>query len=104
MILNKTMTFICSIEEVDEKVAKFSNTLAKFSCNWDMSVPTITPIQVAIDNGEEVMTTKVMVSIGYYWSFDYPMPRDFEAYFGYSKEKMEMMKEYKKQMNASWGE
>lgn len=103
MILNKTMTFVCNIDEVDTKIAKFSNTLAKFSCNWDMAVPTITPIQVVVDN-EEVMTTKVMVSIAYYWSFDYPMPQNFEDYFGYSQEKIEMRKQYKKDMNETWGE
>lgn len=104
MVLNKSMTFICEIKDVDDKVAKFSNVLSKFSCNWDMSPAVITPIQVAVEDGGNVMTTKVMVSIAYYWSFDYPMPKNFEEYFGYSEEKKEMRKEYKQQMNATWGE
>ena len=103
MLINKNMTFICSINEVNDKVAKFSNVLSKFSCNWDMAIPTVTPIQVTVGEGE-AMTTKVMVSIGYYWSFDYPMPQNFEEYFGYSDEKKEARKQYKKDMEASWGE
>ena len=103
MILNKTMTFTWDIDEVDTKVAKFSNVLSKFSCTWDMAIPTVTPIQVTVGEGE-AMTTKVMVSIGYYWSYDYPMPQNFEEYFGYSDEKKEARKQYKKDMEASWGE
>lgn len=103
MILNKNMTFVCSIEEVADKVAKFSNTLSKFSCNYDMAPAVVTPIQVSLEEGE-VMTTKVMVSIAYYWSFDYPMPQNFEDYFGYSEAMKEKRSNYKKEMNETWGE
>lgn len=103
MLINKNMTFICSINEVNDKVAKFTNTLSKFSCNYDVTPATVTPIQVSVEDGN-VMTTQVMVSIGYYWSYDYPMPQNFEEYFGYSDEKKEARKQYKKDMEASWGE
>lgn len=103
MVLNKTIAFVCGINEVNTKVAKFSNVLSKFSCNYDMAPAVVTPIQVSLEEAE-VMTTKVMVSIAYYWSFDYPMPDNFEDYFGYSEEMTEKRKEYKKQMNATWGE
>ena len=102
MILNKTIAFVCGINEVNEKTTKFSEVLRKMSAgNWEVAPATVTPVAVVTSSDGNVATSKVMVSISYSWSWEFPMPQEFEKYFGESKK--ESRKEYIEEMCSTWG-
>ena len=102
MVLNKTIAFVCGINEVGEKVAKFTELLRKMTASsWEVAPAVVTPITVSIEDGNAT-TTQVMVSIAYAWNWEFPAPQNFEEYFG--KSKKEERNEYIEKMCSTWGE
>lgn len=101
-MLNKNIAFVCGIEEVNTKTAKFSEVLRKLSAgNWEVAPATVTPVAITTSADGNISTSKVMVTIAYSWSWEFPMPQNFEAYFGDSKK--EARKEYIEEMCSTWG-
>ena len=103
MFLNKCISFVCAIEEVNDKVAIFSEVLRMMTASsWEVAPATVTPVAITSSVDGNITTSKVMVSIAYAWNWEFPMPQNFEAFFGNSK-KAER-NEYIEKMCSSWGE
>lgn len=94
--------FTCEIEAVGEKVAKFSEVLRIMTASrWEVAPATVTPVAITSSVDGNVTTSKVMVSIPYTWSWEFPAPQNFESYFG--KCKKEERNEYIEEMCSTWG-
>lgn len=66
------------------------------SNSWEMLPAVTTPVVVENE-------VKVLVTINYQWSYEFPIPENFEEFFGNKGLYREKRKEYINKMYEEWG-
>ena len=90
----KTITFVCKVNEVGEKVCMLESVIKHMTYNcWEMLPTVVTPLGGGCE---------VLVIINYNWGFKFPVPQNFEEMFGDSPEKKSLRESYIDTMRETW--